>query len=171
MTSGVPIIRQEGEGEQLWFAGGGVFTMKASAAETGGAFILFEDRIVRGKTTPLHLHPNEDEGFYVLEGEVLVHVDGQEHRVGQGGVFIAPRGTPHAFVVTSETVRLLAWQTPGTGEAFYREVTEPIRSPEDLSRPPDWARLREAAERSPTIELLGPPPFAAAQQKTTPAPA
>jgi quercetin dioxygenase-like cupin family protein len=171
MSTAGPIIRESDDGEQLWFAGGGVWTLKASAAETAEAFMLLEFRAERGKVTPLHLHPDEDEGFYVLEGEVLVHVDGQQHRVGQGGVFIAPRGTPHAFLVTSETVRLLVWQTPGTGEAFYREVTEPIRSPEDISRPPDWARLREAAERSPTIELLGPPPFAAAQQKTTRAPA
>jgi quercetin dioxygenase-like cupin family protein len=165
MANAVPIIRQKDEGEQLWFAGGGVWTLKASAAETAEAFMLLEFRAERGKVTPLHLHPDEDEGFYVLEGEVLVHVEGEEHRVGEGGVFIAPRGTPHALMVTSETVRFLSWQTPGTGEAFYREVTEPIRSPEDISRPPDWDRLREAAERSPTIELLGPPPFAAARQQ------
>jgi quercetin dioxygenase-like cupin family protein len=171
MSTAVPIIRQTDEGERLWFAGGGVWTLKASAAETAEAFMLLEFRAERGKVTPLHLHPDEDEGFYVLEGELLVHVDGEEHRVRQGGVFIAPRGTPHAFMVASETVRLLVWQTPGTGEAFYREVTEPIRSPEDISRPPDWTRLREAAERSPTIELLGPPPFPPAQQQATPAPA
>lgn len=165
MSSAVPIIRQAGEGEQLWFAGGGLWTLKASAAETAEAFMLLEFRAERGKVTPLHLHPEEDEGFYVLEGEVLVHVEGEERRIGAGGVFIAPRGVPHAFMVTSETVRLLSWQTPGTGEAFYREVTEPIRSAEDISRPPDWARLRAAAERSPTIEILGPPPFAAVQQQ------
>ncbi len=37
----------------MWFAGGGAFTWKATAAETGGAFILLEDRMVRGKGTPL----------------------------------------------------------------------------------------------------------------------
>jgi quercetin dioxygenase-like cupin family protein len=164
MSSAVSIIRQSGEGEQLWFAGGGVWTLKASAAETAEAFMLLEFRAERGKVTPLHLHPDEDEGFYVLEGEVLVHVEGEERRIGQGGVFIAPRGVPHAFMVASETARLLVWQTPGTGEAFYREVTEPIRSPEDISRPPDWARLRAAAAGSPSIELLGPPPFRAAEE-------
>ena len=167
MSSAVPIIRQEGEGEQLWFAGGGLFTMKASAAETGGAFIMFEDRVVRGKTTPLHTHPNEDEMIYVLEGELLVHVDGEEHRVGERGLFVAPRGVPHAFTVISETAHLLALQTPGTGEAFYRAVTERARAEEDPSRPPDWGRVREAAQRSETIELLGPPPFAAAQGHAT----
>lgn len=170
MSTAVPIIRQAGEGEQLWFAGGGVFTMKASAAETGGAFILLEDRMVRGKNTPLHLHPNEDEAIYVLEGELLVDVEGEQHRVGQGGLFVAPRGVPHAFMVTSETAHILSLQTPGTGEAFYRALTEPVRSAADASRPPDWARLREVAERSETIELLGPPPFAAAQQEAISAP-
>jgi quercetin dioxygenase-like cupin family protein len=160
-TTAVPIIRQGGEGEQLWFAGGGVFTMKASAAETGRAFVLFEDRVVRGKTTPLHMHPNEDETIYVLEGEILAHFEGEEHRVGQGGLFVAPRGAPHAFMVTSETARLLCLQTPGTGEDFYRDVSEPVRSAADASRPPDLARLREGAERSESIQLLGPPPFAA----------
>jgi len=166
MSSAVPIIRQKDEGEQLWWAGGGIFTMKASAAETADALMLHEFRSLGGKVTPLHLHPDEDEGFYVLEGEVLVHLNGEEHLVGEGGVFVAPRGTPHALMVTSETVRFLSWQIPGTGEAFYRELLEPVRSPEDISRPPDWERLREVAERSPTIEILGPPPFAQARQET-----
>ncbi len=164
MSTAVPIIRQAEEGERWWFAGGGVFTWKATAAETGGAFIMLEDRIVRGKTTPLHLHPNEDETIYVLEGELLVHVEGEEHRVGRGGLFVAPRGVPHAFMVTSETAHILALQTPGTGEPFYREAGEPARSPADASRY-DWARLREVAERSDSIEILGPPPFASARQE------
>ncbi len=163
MSTAVPIIRQEGEGEQMWFAGGGVFTWKATAAETGGAFIMLDDVMVRGKTTPLHLHPNEDEAIYVLEGELLVHIDGEEHRVGQGGLFVAPRGVPHAMMVTSETAHVLALQTPGTGEAFYRAAGEPARSAADAARY-DWARLREVAERSESIELLGPPPFALEQE-------
>ena len=161
MSTPIPIVRQEGEGEQLWWSGGGVFTMKASAEETAGALIMWEFRSEQGKVTPLHLHPNEDEGLYVLEGEVLIHLDQKEQVVSEGGVFIVPRGVPHAFKVISKTARLLTWQTPGTGEPFYRDATDPIRTAEDISRPPDWARLREAAERSPSIELLGPAPFAA----------
>jgi len=164
MSTAVPIIRHDGEGEQMWFAGGGTFTWKATAAETGGAFLLLEDRMERGKATPFHLHPNEDESIYVLEGELLVDIEGEQHPVRQGSFFVAPRGVPHAFMVTSESARVLALQTPGTGEAFYREAGEPIHSAEDASRPADWARLRDVAEQSESIELLGPPPFAAAQQ-------
>jgi quercetin dioxygenase-like cupin family protein len=159
MSTATAIVRQDGEGEQLWFAGGGVFTMKASAAETGGAFSLFEDDVVRGKATPLHVHPNEDETIYVLEGELLVDTDGEQQTVGAGGLLVAPRGVPHAFLVTSETARLLCVQTPGTGEGFYREASDPVRSESDAARPPDFGRLREVAERSASIELLGPPPF------------
>src|SRR4028119_588801 len=83
MSTAVPIIRGEGEGERLWFAGGGVFTMKATAEETDGAFFLFEDRMTQGKTTPLHTHPNVDETLIVLEGEILLYAEGKEHRGGR----------------------------------------------------------------------------------------
>ncbi len=160
MSTAIPIIRQDGEGEQFWFAGGGVFTMKAAAAETDGAFTLVEDRVVRGKVTPLHLHPDVDETIYVLDGELLVDIEGEQQPVGAGGLLMAPRGVAHAFMVTSETARLLVLQTPGSGEDFYRDASEPIGSAQDASRQPDFARLREVAERSPSIQILGPPPFA-----------
>ncbi len=159
MSNAVPIIRQAGEGERMWFAGGGVITWKATAAETDGAFLMFEDVLARGKTTPLHIHPAEDETIYVLSGEMLVHVDGEEHRVGAGGLFVAPRGVPHALMVVSEQAHILALQTPGSGEAFYRAAGEPARSEDDVSRY-DWARLRRVAAESPSIEILGPAPFA-----------
>lgn len=162
MSSAIPIIRQDGEGERMWFAGGGAFTWKATAAETGGAFILIEDRMEGGKVTPLHLHPDQDEAIYVLEGELLVDVEGDQQRVGTGGFFFAPRGVAHAFMVTSDSAHVLGWQTPGTGEPFYRQAGEPVNSEADAARPADWARLRRVAENSACIELLGPPPFQAA---------
>ena len=167
MGTAVPIVRQEGEGERRWFAGGGLWTMKATAEETGGAFILFEDLMTKGKTTPLHTHPHEDETFIVLEGEIVVHVEGAEHRVGSGGVAVVPRGTRHAFLVTSETARVLALQTPGSGEAFYRDASEPSTGEADAERPPDLDRLRAAAERNPEcIEIFGPPPFEATRERS-----
>ena len=61
------------------------------------AFLLFEDRLDHGKVTPLHLHPDSDETMIVLEGEILMHLDGAEHTVSAGGIASAPRGVPHAF--------------------------------------------------------------------------
>lgn len=164
MSTAVPIVRGDGEGERRWFAGGGVRTMKATAEETNSAFILLEDRMPKGKTAPLHVHPHEDETFIELEGEILVHAEGSEHRVGSGGVVVVPRGVRHAFLVTSEMAQILALQTPGSGEAFYRDASEHSTTETDAERSPDWDRLR-AAERNPgCIEILAPPPFEAAGQ-------
>ena len=161
MGVAVSIVRADGEGEHLRFFGGGVLTMKATAAETDGAFLLFEDLMSQGKTTPLHIHANEDEALYVLEGEILVHLDGEEHLVRRCGLAIAPRGVPHAFLVTSETARVLTLQTPGTAEAFYRGASEPAGADAEPAGPVDFARVRESAERSGGMQVVGPPPFAA----------
>ena len=155
----VPFVRAADQGERLWFYGGGLHIWKATASETGGAFLLFEDVMSHGKTTPLHTHPQVDETLYVLEGEILLHIDGAEQGVGSGGVALAPRGVPHAFLVTSETARILFLETPGSSEAFYRGASEPVTSDLEISAPVDFARVRASAERNGGIEILGPPPF------------
>lgn len=160
--SAVPIVRNAGEGERLRFFGGGILTMKVTAEETGGAFLLFEDVMSQGKTTPLHVHADEDETLYVLEGEILVHIDGDDHVVGANGVAVAPRGVPHAFLVKSETARVLTLQTPGSAEAFYRGASVPAGTDADASGPVDFARVRESAERFGGMQVLGPPPFESA---------
>lgn len=152
------IVRGEGEGEKLWFYGGGVHTWLATSAETGGALLLFDDVMTRGKTTPLHTHP-VDETLYVLEGTIRVHIDGREHALGQGGVAMVPRSVPHAFIVTSESARLLTIETPGTSEAFYRGASEPLTPSLEAAGSVDFERVRASAARNGGIEILGPPPF------------
>jgi quercetin dioxygenase-like cupin family protein len=167
MSTAGTIIRGEGEGERLWFAGGGLWTMKATSEETNGAFSLWENQMAQSKTTPLHTHPNVDEILIVLEGEVLVYAEGGEHRVGPRGVAVALRGAPHAFMVTSESALILTLQTPGSGEAFYRDASEPASGETDPART-DFDRVRAAAERHPDLmQILGPPPFEAAREEPT----
>ncbi|MDX6231038.1 MAG: hypothetical protein QOI76_4428 [Frankiales bacterium] len=160
VSTAVPVIRSEDEGEKRWFYGGGVHTWKATAEETGGAFLLFEDRMEQGKRTPLHTHPDSDETMYVLEGEILMHMDGQDHRVAAGGIAVAPRGVPHAFLVLSDVARLLCLHTPGCCQAFYWDASEPISADRSAAGPVDFARVQASARRNGGIEILGPPPFA-----------
>jgi len=159
MTKLVPIVLSEGGGEKLWFYGGGAHTWLATSAQTGGAFLLFDDVMARGKTTPLHTHPEVDETLYVLDGEILVHVDGREQTLGRGGMAMVPRGVPHAFLVTSERARILFLETPGTSEAFYRGASEPLTPALEASAPVDFDRVRASAAQNGGIEILGPPPF------------
>jgi quercetin dioxygenase-like cupin family protein len=49
-----------------------------------------------GEATPRHVHPNAEETFYVLDGEIVVRVDGDDHRLGAGSTTTVLRGTPHA---------------------------------------------------------------------------
>jgi quercetin dioxygenase-like cupin family protein len=150
--------RAQGEGERRWFCGGGTHTWLATEAETGGAFLMFEDALDQGKVTPLHVHPDADETFYLLEGEIVVHIDGRTHTVATGGIAIVPRGMPHAFKVTSPQARVLCLQTPGSGEAFYRLASEPVVDGSPPT-PVDFGRVGAAAAQTHSIEILGPPPF------------
>lgn len=163
MTSSTtaPLVRNDDQGERRWFYGGGEHTWKVHAEETGTTFFLFEDRLEQGKVTPLHTHP-ADETLYVLEGEIVVHLDGAEHRLGAGGVALAPRGLPHAFMVISPVARILCLHTPGTCEAFYWDASEPSSGDASASGDVDFDRVRASAERNGGIELLGPPPFSRA---------
>ena len=162
-TSTVPaaIIRAEGEGERRWFFGGGVHTWKVRAHESNGAFLLFEDSMSGGKATPLHTHPDSDETAVVLEGEILMHVDGADHRVGAGGVAVAPRGVPHAFLVLSASAKILFLHTPGCCEAFYWGASEPLTQGDADGEDGvvDFDRVRASAQANGGIVLLGPPPF------------
>ncbi len=130
MSTAVPIIRQQGEGERMWFSGGGVFTWKATGEETGGALLMLEDRMERGKVTPLHVHPDQDEAIYVLDGEIVAHLeDAPQQRVGTGGLFFAPRGVPHAQRrMVPRSGRVLVLCQPAGFEGFVRELAEAERT-------------------------------------------
>ena len=157
-----PVVLQPGEGARRWFFGGGVQTWKATEEDTAGAFLLFEDEMALNKVTPMHTHPDSDETMYVLAGEILMNMDGTEHRVAAGGVTIAPRGVPHAFKVTQEGTRVLCLHTPGGAQAFYFGASEPISPDEDIARVVDFDRIRESGRANGGIEITGPPPFSGA---------
>lgn len=152
------IVRSKDDGERMWFLGGGLHTWKVASEETAESMLVFEDHLDRGKVTPMHLHADVDEALYIIEGEILLNVEGTEHVVAEGGFTFAPRGWAHAFAVTSERARLLCIQTPGTGQAFYRNASVPAT--DDTSAPVDFDRLRDIAVETGATTILGPPPFA-----------
>lgn len=162
MTTTIPTptrscaIRQPGEGEQRWFAGGGVFTWKATCADTDGAMLMFEDHLEGGKVTPMHFHPDADETFYMLDGEIKLNISGEETLLGTGGIVVIPKDVPHAFMVTTPTARMLCVQTPGSGEAFYMNASDPAETAE---RVVDFKRIAQVAEETGAIVIVGPPPF------------
>lgn len=153
------------EGETIWF-NGALQDIKLRGAWSDDALSLVEVTSTRGRATGLHADPSH-ETFYVLEGELLFHVDGQEQAAPAGTTVAIRRGTPHAFLIVSETARFLVMNTPGTQDRFFRAGGEPAHT-RDLAAapPPDFERTLAAAEEY-GVRFLGPPPFAPDAVRTT----
>jgi mannose-6-phosphate isomerase-like protein (cupin superfamily) len=114
-------------GERLVF-GDITLLVRASAETTGGAFTVIEE-LPPMVDTPLHVHANEDEVFYVLEGEHIVQCGEREFHLGPRGIAFLPRGIPHSQrrVVPGEG-RLLALTYPAGLEGFFRDLAEAERA-------------------------------------------
>ena len=125
--AGVPAYELDAEGGERPRFGEVEIVLKASAETTGGAFSLFEEN--EPVDTPLHIHDNEHELFYVLEGEHVFVVGEERFRVGPGGLVFAPRGVPHAQRrVVPRTGRILVLSCPAGLEGFFRELADAERA-------------------------------------------
>ena len=145
------------QGEALWFFGG-LATVKASAEQTGGSFSISEQEFPKGMATPLHSQPEDDETFYVLEGDLTFYLEDGPPLAASAGSFVhLPAGTAHAYRVDSETARVLNITTP-QHERFFRAAGEPARERAlPPQTPPDMDGLMAAANEY-GVEILGPPP-------------
>jgi quercetin dioxygenase-like cupin family protein len=153
-----PLAHGPGEGEHLWFFGGRT-TIKADGAETAGRVMVTEQLVPRGSGSPLHVHHNEDEWFYVLEGELTIWVEGTTIAASAGSFVFGPRDVPHTFVVSSEQARFLLVTEPAGFEGFVRALAAPATAPEIPSAPtapPDMGPVLQAAAEY-GLEILGPP--------------
>lgn len=109
-------------GERLRFSGA-EFVVRASGASTDGALSVVEE--IDPLDTPLHMHSNEDEFWYVLEGEHFFQIGDEEVRAGPGDVVFGPRGVPHSQRrAVPRTGRFLEVYSPGGFDGFFRELAE-----------------------------------------------
>ena len=153
------------EGEAIWFNGAHQ-QVKLPGEWSDDALSVVEVRSREGRATGLHTDPS-NETFYVLDGELLFHVAGEEHRAEAGATVTIRQGVPHAFLVVSETVRFLVMNAPGTHDRFFRAGGEPAHSRDLADAPvPDLERTMAAA-REYGIVFLGPPPFAVGAVRET----
>ena len=123
--------------------------------------LVTEQLAPRGSGSPLHVHHNEDEWFYVLEGELTIWVAGRTVVAGAGAFVFGPRDVPHTFVVSSERARFLLVTEPAGFEGFVRALAV-AGDRAARSRPP--RRRRRTWSR-----CSGPPPITGSRSSALPA--
>ncbi len=140
---------RSGESHSLGFSR--ILFKVATRDTNGGLFIIEHANLVKGGPR-LHLHPYQDEYFYLMEGEVLFQVGDKQMKLHGGDSIVGPRGIPHTFSAIGERPgrMLIAFAPAGKMEEFFRATAIP--------NPP----LQDAAFfRRYEMELIGPSPFAA----------
>jgi quercetin dioxygenase-like cupin family protein len=137
-----------------------------------GRYSMHELTAPPGSQPPPHIHHDEDEGFYVLEGEVTLFTPDWARRLGPGEMAHGPQGVPHTFRAGAEGVRMLVVSAPAGFAGFIEEMSVPAERDAlpVLSGPPDIVRLTEVAARH-GIEFVGPPGALPAPARTVLGPA
>src|SRR5271156_6607612 len=122
----LPIIRQATEGRTIAVVGD-VYRFLATGKETNGKYAIWEAIVPPGGGPPPHVHSREEEGFYVLEGEITIHIGGQRLLATAGMFANMPVGTPHSFKNESDrTARMLISVAPAGLEQMFFEFGVPV---------------------------------------------
>lgn len=146
----LPTIRKPGEGRTIGIVGD-VYRFLATGEDTNGKYALWEAILPPGGGPPPHVHSREEEGFFVLEGEITFQV-GDQRYVASPGIFAnMPVGTTHSFKNEStKPAKMLIWIAPAGLEKMFFEVGIPLEPQAVVSPPPskeDIEKLVKAAAR------------------------
>ena len=122
----VPRSASTTDGPAYWFLDGLNIVM-ATSESTGGAYSMVHNTAPPGHATPYHLHHNEDEAFYVLDGEFTFICDGRKTVLGPGGYIFLPRNIPHGIRCSgSAPSSMIILAMPGAGfVGIMTEMAEP----------------------------------------------
>jgi quercetin dioxygenase-like cupin family protein len=128
-----------------------VLTIKISSKDTDGEQAVFEQQgFTPGGGPPLHLHPYQDEFFYIIEGEYLFQVGDDKYRMMPGDTIFLPRNVQHAFVQLKEKGKVIVSYMPaGKMEDFFKTT-------DSWTLPPTMDEITKAFEDHDMI-IVRPP--------------
>jgi quercetin dioxygenase-like cupin family protein len=155
-----PTLRNPTQGRTIAVVGD-VYRFLATGADTKGKYALFEATVGPGGGPPPHIHSREEEGFYVLEGEITFTING-ERVVATAGMFAnMPVGTPHSFKNESgRPAKMLISLAPAGLEKMFFEVGVPLAEGATTASPTTKDELEKLLAIAPSygIEILLPGP-------------
>ncbi|MEO8406446.1 MAG: cupin domain-containing protein [Chitinophagaceae bacterium] len=136
---------------QLKGVNSNIMDVKISAKDTDGDLAIFEQTsLSQGRGTPLHVHFNQDEIFYILEGEYYFQVGEQKYKLKTGDSIFLPIQVPHAWTQVSEKGKMMVlFQPAGKMEEFFVTLAAAKTPP----TPEEMAKLFLDHE----MKIVGPP--------------
>ena len=137
-----PVFEQPGEGGVVHNPVGGEVIFKVRGEQADGKLTAFETVVAPREGPPLHVHGDEDETLYVLEGEVRFKLGDELYVGGPGAFAFVPRGTSHTFQNVGDALR------PGCSSISAHRVWSASSRPSPRWRSPIPARSRGSARRS-----------------------
>ena len=123
-----PVYRHGREDEQPLSFIGDVFTVKARSADTGGAYSLTDMTVSpHAAGPPAHHHPDCEEAFYVVSGELAFRIDDAETSAPAGTFLVVPRGAQHCYTnPNDQPAQVLVLISPPGFEQHFLDMGEPM---------------------------------------------
>jgi quercetin dioxygenase-like cupin family protein len=133
---------------------GDVYRFLATGEDTNGKYALWEALVGPGGGPPPHVHSREEEGFYILEGEITFTING-ERVVATAGMFAnMPVGTPHSFKNESDKpARMLISLAPAGLESMFFEVGVPLPAGSTTALPPTKEEIEKLLAIAPSYGI------------------
>jgi quercetin dioxygenase-like cupin family protein len=139
-----PVAYAPGEAPALYWSRELLRHELATGEQTGGRFALTEATAEAGYASPFHVHHDDDEAIYVLDGAIDLYLGDEVHEGRRGAWFFMPRAVPHGYVVHAEAeARMLILTAPAGFERFFHDYGQPT----DAGPPSAPALSKEEGER------------------------
>ena len=136
--------------EPIKFRGISPNLVKISAKDTDGQLSIFEYEGLAKMGPDLHVHFNQDEIFYIIDGEYLFQVGDEQQTLKAGDTIFLPRNVPHTWLQLTEKGKMIYLLQPaGKMEEFFKELNA-------LKRPPTAQEMQAFALESGQ-KIVGPP--------------
>ena len=122
---------------------------KVLTRETNGAMFVMENRNMTRGGPPRHVHFEQDEWFYLIEGgEVMMEIGEQKLRLKPGDSVLGPRNVPHVWACIGEQPgrMVIAFSPAAKIESYFEETSKPGANLNDPQR-----------YEAHGMKLLGPP--------------
>jgi len=152
------VIKRRGEGRVVAVVGD-VYRFLATGEDTNGKYALWEALVPPGGGPPPHVHSREEEGFYILEGEITFTIGGQRLVAGAGMFINMLVGTPHSFKnESSKPAKMLISVAPAGLEKMFFEFGVPLPDGSTTALPPTKEEIEKLLAIAPRygIEIMLP---------------